>query len=187
MNLPLMGGPGARLAAPRAAAPAAPNAQTSVSPAYQMTQYPTGGLGQQYYGGYGGGVAAPAPGNTLNPAFSNYNVSPAAAISAFNAGMAPAQWTANRNAMQAAAAGGLAGGPLDQVVADANAQFLAAMDPTIASLIQNAQSMGLGQSEFNANATNTANQNQAYLNQTGSQNNANSIWALLGGLGSAFA
>lgn len=124
--------------------------------------------------------------NPLNPTLSNYNVSPQQSISLWNQGMAPMQWQANRNAMQAAAAGGLSGGPLNQVTQDANAQFMAAQDPALAQFLQQAQGYGLDQSMFNANAMNQAGQQQAYYNQQNADNLSGSL-GNLAGLAAMFA
>jgi hypothetical protein len=158
-------------------------AASSVSPG--MPQVP--GANAPVGGGQGGGgnysISPSAGGNPLNPTFSNYNVSPGNSLAQWQSGIAPQQWQANQNAMQAGAASGLSGGPLNQVVTDANSQFMAAQAPQLAQFLQNAQGMGLDQSMFNAGAANTAGQNQAYYNNQQGQNNQNSIFSLLQGLG----
>jgi hypothetical protein len=112
-----------------------------------------------------------------------YGVDPKLAMQQFQNYIDPMQWQSNRNAMQTASASGLSGGPLQDVVAQANAMFGAQMGPVIANMLMSDQ-------QFNANAANQGTlQNQmlqANANQNSSGNTLGGIGSLLGGLGSIF-
>lgn len=90
------------------------------------------------------------------PTTSNYDVSPNHALSQLTSANALTNAQAYGNLNNTLAAEGISGN--DAIAADSalSGQLTASQAPTLASLIQGSQQMGLGQSEFNAGAGNTA-------------------------------
>lgn len=90
------------------------------------------------------------------PTTSDYNVSPGQSLSQLQNAYALQNAQAQNNFSNLAASQGISGGDLLTGENTLQGQLAASEAPTLASLIQNAQQMGLGQSEFNAGAYNQA-------------------------------
>jgi hypothetical protein len=93
---------------------------------------------------------------TLAATTSNYNVSPSQSISDLQNADALQDAQANNNLSNLLASEGITGNDALAAQGAESGQLAASQDPAMASIIQNAQGLGLGQSEFNAGASNTA-------------------------------
>lgn len=94
---------------------------------------------------------------TLAPTTSNYDVSPNSAIAQLQSANALTNAQQNNNLSNLLASQGISGGDAVAAQGALAGQLNASQAPALASLITNAQGMGLGQSQFNAGAANQAN------------------------------
>ncbi len=112
---------------------------------------------------------------TIQATTSNYNVDPSTAVNDVTSAQALSNAQGNANLNNLLASEGISGN--DAIAADSalSGQQSASEAGTLASLIQNAMGMGLGQSEFNAGASNTASAEN--LNSILGVNSANAGYA----------